>query len=345
GASNFLGSHIVLQLLKTGYRVRATSSPEAADGLRSRYTKFRDLFEVMAIADVTSQEFPKAFEGVHAVIHTSWPLPTEKSFPDVINKAGLDGLMNVVRQAEEAGVQRVIVKANVASVINQYGSFTDRDWNPVVEGAKGRCRYETARILAEKALWDYSESHPELDITTINTPTMYGPFASHGFTLSVSPNDPKKIPFYALSTNFYLYNLFMMNGEAPSDPYYLDVRDAAEAFVLALKSPLSTEPGIGRKRLIMSSPHEFDYSMVKELRATTVTLDPEPTSSSTSPVARAAMPVDFTRLGKVLGRNKDDLFRPVGATMLDTFDSLRRFEDAWKAKGLEIASPERSKHD
>lgn len=38
-------------------------------------------------------------------------------------------------------------------------------------------------------------------------------------------------------------------------PLTLDVRDAACAHVLALTAPLSSEPGVGRKRILMGGPH------------------------------------------------------------------------------------------
>ncbi|KAJ7435151.1 hypothetical protein FB451DRAFT_990883, partial [Mycena latifolia] len=73
GASGFLGSHVVLQLLEKGYRVRAAARGAKADHLKSSYASYGDRFEVVKITDISHDQFPEALVGVDAVIHTASP--------------------------------------------------------------------------------------------------------------------------------------------------------------------------------------------------------------------------------------------------------------------------------
>lgn len=100
--------------------------------------------------------------------------------------------MNVIRQAEKAGITRIVVTSSIATVINPQKSFTDQgmhrhlslrshqrviyqcslDWNPITieeaaaPGAGAMASYRVAKTLAERELWEFVDSHPHLDVTT-----------------------------------------------------------------------------------------------------------------------------------------------------------------------------------
>lgn len=162
---------------------------------------------------------------------------------------------------------------------------------------------------------------------------IYGPFAE---TFQCpTPN------FSALSTDIFIYRLIIPNGAWPVSARYADVRDVAKAHVNALKSPLSSEAGIGRKRFLIGSVDGLDYDrffqLIKEKRpqlASRLTTVPQPQV----PPGGRGYPVDFDRVGKILGMKKED-FHTFESTFLDTVDSLIEYEDAWKAKGYEVSVP------
>ena len=125
GASGFLGSHIVDQLLKQRYRVRACvervlaamvetltqcfsmARPGKVEAVRSRYTQHAGNLEVIAIEDIVSGDFglalkgacwfPRAISklmpnfntpcilGVTAVLHVASPLPGRGDAATVLN--------------------------------------------------------------------------------------------------------------------------------------------------------------------------------------------------------------------------------------------------------------------
>lgn len=161
-------------------------------------------------------------------------------------------------------------------------------------------------------------------------PYLYGSFA-RGFSLS-------ELNYNALSTNLYIYRLLKPDGVFPQLPGYNDVRDVARAHVAALTSPL--ESSVGRKRIIMSSPHDLDYKVVLDFIA-----DKRPelkdrlADKSKAPVDTLhRIPVDLKRIEDVLGIRVDSYYS-WEQTILDTVDGLLAFEDEWKSKGYTITIP------
>ncbi|KAG5637659.1 hypothetical protein H0H81_003680 [Sphagnurus paluster] len=322
GASGFLGSHVGLELLNKGYHVRAyvlkllsplqfipqphirlvlraerkwLSSPKIAKSSATNSTRLK----------LRTQALTNALEGVDAVIHIAASLP-ERQPPEVILASAIEGTLNVIRQAEKAGIKH---------------------WYPVTKetalSGTSFDVYRAAKTLAEKELWAFNDAHPHLDITTLNPPFLCGPLAET-FTLP-TPN------YYALSTDLYIYRLLSPSGKFPPNPRHADVRDVARGHVLALtSSPASV---LGRKRII-ASPHGLDMAgtvaLIAERRPELrdrLTKETPPTF----PYDRA--PVDFDRVEQVLGMVKGD-FYSFEETILDTVDCLIAVEKQWIAQGI-----------
>ena len=108
GASGFLGSHIVLQLLDNGYTVRAyehsfclyilltclTRSLSAArsqklDDLHRIYARFGDKFATVPVVNIVTDDFSEALKGADALIHSATPLPHRNSREDVVKVSQL----------------------------------------------------------------------------------------------------------------------------------------------------------------------------------------------------------------------------------------------------------------
>lgn len=83
--------------------------------LKDAHTEYGDRFEVVNIPDITHDQFPEALEGASAVMHTAAPLPMRNS-AEVMYREVKEGTMNVVRQAETAGIKRIIVTSSRASI-------------------------------------------------------------------------------------------------------------------------------------------------------------------------------------------------------------------------------------
>ncbi|KAJ6632302.1 hypothetical protein B0H10DRAFT_1976889 [Mycena sp. CBHHK59/15] len=333
GASGFLGSHVVLQLLEKGYRVRAAARGAKADHLKSSYASYNDRFEVVKIADITHDQFPDALVGVDAIIHLASPLPG-RAEPAALLTAAVEGTLNVIVQGEKAGIKRMVVTSSIGTVLNPDESYTDKDWNPVtreiaLSGQNHMFTYAASKKFAELALWEWAEQHPHVEVTTLNPPFFYGPFTPH-FPLP-SPD------FGALSTDLILYNLLFPDGTFPTKTRYIDVRDVAQAHIFALTSRPAAE--VGRKRILLSSPYGWPLKKTLDF---IVAQRPELMSRliTGTPVEHPwdVMPMSFERVEEVLGMKISD-FHSVEQTTLDTIDALVAVENQWKAAGYPIETP------
>lgn len=121
-------------------------------------------------------------------------------------------------------------------------------------------------------------------------------------------------------------------------PGYADVRDIAAIHVGALDSPPESETG--RKRLIISSPHGFQYAdaipYIASVRPELGDRLADPAKATVFP--KDVIPTDLERVELVTGF-KVEQYRPWRETVLETVDCLLGFEKEWKGKGYEVAIP------
>ncbi|KAJ7224604.1 hypothetical protein GGX14DRAFT_651159 [Mycena pura] len=146
GASGFLGSHVVLQLLEKALPVagKRTSSNHPT------HCGYGDRFEVVKMADIAHNQLPEAFIGVSAVMHLASPLP-DRAEPAELLEAAVEGTLNV--QAEKAGVRRMVVTSSIATVKNPQESYTD----------KGRFRAPAKRLTSLRQIGTLLH----VDVTTL----------------------------------------------------------------------------------------------------------------------------------------------------------------------------------
>ncbi|KAI0761206.1 NAD-P-binding protein [Trametes elegans] len=262
GINGFLGSHIVDQLVKDGYRVRGTVRSHKVASARESNVAYGGDVDVVAIDDLAYGDFSEALQGVHAVIHPAAPIFGKEAIETALT-ATVEGAVNILRQTEKAGIKRFILMSSLITVRmpdDPFPMWNETEWlevtrekalashDPVVE-------YATAKVLAEKAVWAFADTHPNIDVTTLNPPFFIGPFAhKYRFTDALLSE---------LSTNLLLYQLFQPGGRPFSRSLLsIDVRDSARALVNALTSPTD----VGRKRLLILS-HAVGWKEVAEFVA------------------------------------------------------------------------------
>ena len=88
GASGFLASHIIWQLLESGYRVRATARGKKVGALKELYRAHPNI-EIIEVPDIVHSEFAEAFVGVDAVVHTAAPLPARVDPQTMLDVSGV----------------------------------------------------------------------------------------------------------------------------------------------------------------------------------------------------------------------------------------------------------------
>ena len=259
GGNGYLGSAVVLHFLEHGYKVHTTvRSLAKANGLKRhllpRYSSSLSFFVVEDMTQPGAYEQSKALEGVDAVLHVASPIPDLTSpLPsgadwtrDIIRPA-IDGTRTVITAASQyPRIRHVIITSSTAALqtfaaasdpATKDAALDETAWgstDPDDPALKDKAfpAYFTSKACAEKAAWDYVKEHkPHWTLATFCPPFFFGPAgiaprtrAEFGSSLAL---------FYRMMKSDDESN-FSVNGG------FVDVRDIAQAFRLALEKPLET---------------------------------------------------------------------------------------------------------
>ncbi|KIM36352.1 hypothetical protein M413DRAFT_31771 [Hebeloma cylindrosporum] len=249
GVTGFVAGHLVEQLLQLGFRVRGTARAQKIAALKKIS---HPSLEFVEVNDLAKDDLTRALHGVDIVIHVAAPLPGKASIEETINTA-VEGTLNVVRQVEKAGITKIVVTGTYGSTLDPsmgpaFNGITigDFDWGKTSKEeiyAKNDpfYTYFAAKLLAEKALWEFVKSKPHLDVTSILPGFVFGPWAK----LSPLPASEKD-----LGTNSFPYMLLAGVYPPVSPPWVVDIRDVAKAHVLALDLP---HMEVGTKRFLVNA--------------------------------------------------------------------------------------------
>ncbi|KAF5390052.1 hypothetical protein D9757_003795 [Collybiopsis confluens] len=221
GVSGFIASHVAVDLLRRGLRVRGTARHAKLQVLRaSNLTKLYPNLELVQVEDVASSDLTEVLKGVGSVVHIASPL-AGKASAEVIIDSAISGTMNVLRQAQDAGVKDFVVTSSIATV------YKDPNGLDVFSGItfSEKVFSEGVEEISREEVLKFGREHPGIKIATINPPFIYGPTAT-GF--------PPTTGQASLGTNGTVYTL--LTGKLPpvGSPLFCDVRDAAKAHVAAL---------------------------------------------------------------------------------------------------------------
>ena len=182
GASGFVASHIVADLLAAGYRVRGTVRDASA---RDRYAFLTAMpgaaerLELVTADLLAPGDFAAAVAGCAYVLHTASPYALDVKDPqrDLVDPAvqGTRGVLAACRAA--GGVKRVVVTSSMAAVTDEPEpdhTLTEADWNE--RSSLARNPYYYSKTLAEREAWKFIEdTEPGFDLVTINPFLVIGP--------------------------------------------------------------------------------------------------------------------------------------------------------------------------
>jgi len=326
GVSGFLGSHVVDQLLKDGYRVRGTARSAKVAAVHEAFTSQPggDRVEIVGIDDIIAGDFTKALEGVSGVLHLASPL-VGKAPPAEMLDAAVNGTLNVMRQAVKLGVKNFSVVSSVGAVWDRKNIkplYTSDDWNPVtreeiISGALDPLgSYSGTKTFAERAVWEFAAEHPDINVTVLNPPFFIGPLAP-GFR--VPPGDRK-----ALSTDEFIYKLlFAENKVETSVLGYVDVRDVAIGLVRGQKTPGKHRILFGGEWFTLQEAIDYIASVRPELKDRLATASPTGQKNSHLDNSKAALVLDLTP-------------RSWKESVRGAVDDLLELEKSWIAQGIDI---------
>lgn len=230
GASGYIALHVIRKLLAEGYRVRGTlRDPGRGAGIEAALGGHVDVADLSFVeADLMADGgWAAAVAECRYVLHIASPLPKAppKHEDDLIVPAR-EGALRVLRASAEAGVARVVMTSSVSAILysaRTNGLFDESDWSDP-SGPIGA--YAKSKTVAEKAAWDFiadlpADAGPEL--VTILPSLVLGPLLDPDGSASVEA--VRKL----------------MAREMPGCPRIgftlVDVRDVADAHILALTAP------------------------------------------------------------------------------------------------------------
>jgi dihydroflavonol-4-reductase len=193
GGSGFLGGWCVAELLRRGYRVRATvrdlsREREVREAAGSEVPGSGDL--TVLAADLSSDEgWEEAVRGCEYVLHVASPFPAaQPKDPDELIVPAREGTLRVLRAALDAGVERVVVTSSVAAVsggAKPGGKPLDEDdWTDLAK--PGLSPYVQSKTIAERAAWDLARERGATDrLATVNPGAILGPLLGPGHSFSL----------------------------------------------------------------------------------------------------------------------------------------------------------------
>ncbi|WP_330254540.1 NAD-dependent epimerase/dehydratase family protein [Nocardia sp. NBC_00565] len=230
GGTGYIGGWCVAELLRRGYRVRATVRDRTRTGsVQAAVEPIAGSLDRLefAQADLLSDDgWRAALAGVDHVLHVAAQLGISgDSGPETLIRTAVDGTRRVLRAATEAKVRRVVMTsaANAASHssytvddITDETLWTDPDAPAVIP-------YRRAKTMAEKAAWNFVADTPEApELTTILPGAVFGPI--------LSPRTAGSVSIIAR----------MLGGQLKWVPHIgldvVDVRDLVDLHIRALES-------------------------------------------------------------------------------------------------------------
>ncbi len=239
GASGFIGSHCVLDLLNHGYQVRGSlrnlaRGHELETMLQAQGANTERLDWVQA--SLTSEtDWHDAVKDCDGIFHIASPVPTvQPKDPDEVIGPARAGTLNVLNAASSAGVRRVVLTSSVAAVMGGKSEdrvYTANDWSDPDDPDMNP--YGISKTVAEHAAWDHCKEY-NISLTTILPALVLGPTMEKDYGSSLEAI------------------VKLMKREVPLLPKFgfeiVDVRDVAQLHRLAFEN----DAAIG-KRLIAAN--------------------------------------------------------------------------------------------
>lgn len=246
GCTGFVGSHLTLQLLNEGYRVRGTlRSLARADKVRQELSAAgcdTNALEFVSLDLLSDAGWAEAMQGVQFVHHVASPfvisMPED---PDVLIRPAVEGTGRVLRAALAADVRRIVVTSSLAAIAYGHPTsrtepFSEADWTNL-DTALPINAYVRSKTLAERRAWEIMrDAGREADLVTINPSNIYGPLLGDD-----------------IGTSGLLIRR-LLDGSTPALPRLnflaVDVRDVAALHVAAMQ----IAPAGGQRFLASSHP-------------------------------------------------------------------------------------------
>jgi dihydroflavonol-4-reductase len=230
GGAGFIAVHCVLQLLNTGYRVRATlRSLDRAAAVRAMLREGGvEAGERLTFiqADLsTDANWNEAVKGCTYVLHVASPTPKLNfKHEDEMIIPAREGVLRVLRASRDGGVKRVVLTSAIGAIVyghpRQTAPYDESTWTNTTNAPA----YQKSKTLAEKAAWEFiAREGGGLELAVVNPAAVMGPVLGPDYSHSI----------------YLIKNLLngKMRGCPKINSCFVDVRDVADLHLRAMTDP------------------------------------------------------------------------------------------------------------
>ncbi|KAK6379990.1 hypothetical protein LTS17_006064 [Exophiala oligosperma] len=250
GINGYIATHIGVQLLRKGYKVRGTSRSSATQThlLSGAFKGHDSRYEHAVVPDITAPgAFDSAVRGVHAVIHTASPVDFSLTNVDDFFRPAVGGNLSILNSAlahasssSTTTLRSFVVTSSVAAVVDRWRqapdhAYTEADWNTSGEAVARKdfsalVAYGASKAAAERAVWDWVAEHqPRFAVSSVLPAVVTGPPVSW-------PQSPQGLN----ETLLPVWRIWSGDKQLPPQiggAGYVDVRDVARMHVWAMEHP------------------------------------------------------------------------------------------------------------
>jgi len=187
GASGFVASWLVRELLERGLHVRGTARRAAVPHLQA-LPGAADRLELVEADLLEPSSFDAAVRGCSTVFHTASPYAIQVDDPqrDLIDPAVTGTLAVLEACAKAPDVRRVVLTSSMAAVTDEPDDarvLTEADWNE--KSTLRRNPYYLSKTLAEREAWSFVEHERRtFDLVAMNPFMIMGPSLGPGLNVS-----------------------------------------------------------------------------------------------------------------------------------------------------------------
>jgi nucleoside-diphosphate-sugar epimerase len=219
GASGIVGSHLVLELLQQGHKIKLlVRDKEKTENYLNDLIQFYQINIIdlgskidWLIGDITDVPFlENALKDVKTVFHAAALVSVYLADTELMNKTNIEGTANLVNVAMNSGVEWFGFVSSVATLGPNPDGLVDEDyfWKP----GKSHTTYATSKYLAEQEVWRAQEEG--LKVLVVNPGFIIGPSFDARSSARIFHQIHKGLPAF-------------INGSGG----YVDVRDVAQAII------------------------------------------------------------------------------------------------------------------
>ncbi len=239
GGTGFVGSYLLRYLIREGYtNVRALKRPQITLELVSEAANRVQWIEGDVLDPISLQE---AMEGVHTILHCAAAVSYQPSDKQRVRAVNVQGTANIVNEALEAGVRKLIFIGSIAAVGYPQEGFLADEKTPWV-WKKELSHYAVSKYHAEMEVWRGAAEG--LEVCVVHPSIILGAGRWTEGALKVFPLVWRNFPICP-----------------PGKNGFVDVRDVAR-FIIRLM-----ESGISGERFILSSENVAFLDVMRMLAA------------------------------------------------------------------------------